>query len=623
MNNHEEFRAGTLTIALNRSTGGLRWLTYGPHEVLRGIYGAVRDRNWGTVPPRIEQLSIERGHDDFRVELVADCQRDDIDYRWHGTIVGTADSVVRYRFSGNARSTFLRNRIGLCVLHPIRECAGQPCKVLHIDGTNEQGEFPLQILGRQPFTRIAALRHHVTAEVDAEVRFEGDTFETEDQRNWTDASFKTYGTPLALPFPVEVHPGDTVEQEVIVRLVGNARTLTPTRPRVVSITIGEALKLPRVGFSHPGRYAALDDAEIARLATLRPGHIRVEVWLDEPGYMDDLKIAADDARRLDAPLQVVVILDDRPELELNRMLNGLRALSANVAECVVLDHGEVASDRVVKLFRARLSEIGMASRIGVGTIGNFAELNRNRPPAGVCDFLTYAVNPQAHAFDDATIVENLAGQAETARTANAFAGKAAVQVGPIRLKQRLPTRAKPSRCGPLTAIPDDADSRQTSTFLAGWTLGSIAALSREGAAAVTYFDLTGCGGIVGSHGQAGLPAPFGPLAAAAYPVYHVLADLAELHNSNWRALNVDVLDSVVGLLCEKPHILSALVANLTDRASRCNLPFTASRLRVLDHTTQSSAMHAPAKFRVTWRSWSSAELELPPHSYLRVEGAAS
>ena len=29
----------------------------------------------------------------------------------------------------------------------------------------------------------------------------GDVFEMEDQRNWTDASFKTYCTPLRQPFP--------------------------------------------------------------------------------------------------------------------------------------------------------------------------------------------------------------------------------------------------------------------------------------------------------------------------------------------------------------------------------------------------------------------------------------
>ena len=35
----------------------------------------------------------------------------------------------------------------------------------------------------------------------ANVAFDGDIFEMEDQRNWTDASYKIYSTPLRLPFP--------------------------------------------------------------------------------------------------------------------------------------------------------------------------------------------------------------------------------------------------------------------------------------------------------------------------------------------------------------------------------------------------------------------------------------
>ena len=37
--------------------------------------------------------------------------------------------------------------------------------------------------------------------------FEGDLFEAEDQRNWTDGSFKTYSTPLASGYPLHARPG--------------------------------------------------------------------------------------------------------------------------------------------------------------------------------------------------------------------------------------------------------------------------------------------------------------------------------------------------------------------------------------------------------------------------------
>ena len=55
---------------------------------------------------------------------------------------------------------------------------------------------------------------------------EGDTFEMEDHRNWTDANFKTYCTPLAKPYPVRVESGTTIQQTVTVTLKGSLRERT-------------------------------------------------------------------------------------------------------------------------------------------------------------------------------------------------------------------------------------------------------------------------------------------------------------------------------------------------------------------------------------------------------------
>ncbi|MEJ0031488.1 MAG: hypothetical protein WDO15_14435 [Bacteroidota bacterium] len=59
----------------------------------------------------------------------------------------------------------------------------------------------------------------IIADARAELQFEGDIFETEDQRNWGDDSFKTYSTPLSRPYPVMLKPGDKVNQKVRLMLV--------------------------------------------------------------------------------------------------------------------------------------------------------------------------------------------------------------------------------------------------------------------------------------------------------------------------------------------------------------------------------------------------------------------
>ena len=99
---------------------------------------------------------------------------------------------------GEALSTLRKNRIGFCILHPMA-CAGLPCTISHVDGSVERGAFPTYISPHQPFVEFDAITHEMPG-LTAELRLSGDTFEMEDQRNWTDASFKTYSTPLRLPF---------------------------------------------------------------------------------------------------------------------------------------------------------------------------------------------------------------------------------------------------------------------------------------------------------------------------------------------------------------------------------------------------------------------------------------
>ena len=83
-----ELKAGMLTMGLEPETAFLRYVRFGEHEVVRGIYGAVRDRNWGTVPSRISDLKLEQAKDSFRVTGCVDCISGEIDYRWSLEIVG-------------------------------------------------------------------------------------------------------------------------------------------------------------------------------------------------------------------------------------------------------------------------------------------------------------------------------------------------------------------------------------------------------------------------------------------------------------------------------------------------------------------------------------------------------
>src|SRR2546423_1283391 len=56
-------RAGPLTMLFEPETAFLRYVRLGERGILRGVYAAVRDRNWGTVAPRLSNLELEQRED--------------------------------------------------------------------------------------------------------------------------------------------------------------------------------------------------------------------------------------------------------------------------------------------------------------------------------------------------------------------------------------------------------------------------------------------------------------------------------------------------------------------------------------------------------------------------------
>jgi hypothetical protein len=234
---------------LELEEGGLRHVRLGDREILRRIYVAVRDAQWATIPIRISHLKIEEPPGGFLVTFDASHREGPIDFAWSASLRGDGAGVT-FRMEGEARRSFSRNRIGICVLHPIEECAGRPCRIEQDSGVVQEGVFPRQISPHQPFFDIRAISHEAAPGLRARVSFEGDVFEMEDQRNWSDASYKTYSTPLRLPRPVEIAAGTTIVQQVTLAIEGPtpgppvARAADPVALRVEP---GQRSPLPRLG----------------------------------------------------------------------------------------------------------------------------------------------------------------------------------------------------------------------------------------------------------------------------------------------------------------------------------------------------------------------------------------
>jgi hypothetical protein len=526
-------RSGQFTCVFEPDTGFLRHLRLGDHEVVRGIYAAVRDQHWNTVPAVFSNLKSESSESSFQLTFDVDCQQGEINFFWRGEIVGEPNGRITFRFHGDARSSFLRNRIGLCVLHPIVECAGKPCAVEKMDGTTEQGTFPRYISPHQPFKNIRAITHEVVPGIRAEVRFEGDIFEMEDQRNWTDASFKTYSTPLVLPIPAPVEKGAHIQQSVTVSLAGaEQKKILPVvqgRSPQFSISTTPVLSKPALGLQCASHGQPLTAREIERLKRLRLSHLRVDLRLADAQYENALRQAAQEAGQLGVGLHIALFVTDNAEAELAAFVSELKAVNPKVSLWMVFHVAEaVTNEKWVQLARQHLSTYGSNILVAAGTDAYFVELNRCRPGPAFPALPCYSVNPQVHAIDNTTLIENLGGQAPTVESAQQFCQQSIV-ISPITLRRRFnPHAAGSDSTNDLTKLPTQVDVRQMSLFAAGWTLGSIARLSLAGNVhSLTYFETTGWRGVMETEKGSPLPDQFPSRPGMVFPIYHVVAAMAD------------------------------------------------------------------------------------------------
>ena len=132
----------TSKYKLNYENGSVRWIkSWWSIEIVRMIYSAVRDHNWGTIEPEIVDEKIQQTEAGFQVDVRAKYKKGNIDFESEYIISGTENQLI-FEMKGEAKSTFMTNRVGFCVLHPIKECAGKICTVFHPDGTTEKVVFP-------------------------------------------------------------------------------------------------------------------------------------------------------------------------------------------------------------------------------------------------------------------------------------------------------------------------------------------------------------------------------------------------------------------------------------------------------------------------------------------------
>jgi len=581
-----KLRAGGLSMIYE--AGELRYVRTGQTELVRRWYVAVRNQNWETAKMSIRDETVIDSGDSFAISYTIDFIAPGIDYVAQTKIKGTPDSVVCFDFHGESRSSFLRNRIGFCVLHPPATCSGHSVRVKHPDGSITTTRFPSLISPHQLFTQITSLEHDVPGGGACRLNFAGDVFETEDQRNWYDASFKTYCTPLGVPFPLPVAIGDRVHQTVTLSTSGlddrPQDEVIAAREMSTSIKVDASHVVPMVslGLGVSSVDVGLSQLPRDQLRRLRLAHIRVDLRLGEAGWKVQLSHGLAQAISLGVAIELVIFVTPHDVLRIHELARLLKPHAARLARVIVnQNNARAISHAVFDEARQILQPLDVP--VGGGSDFEFVDVNRSHPSQHA-DFVSFSVNPQVHAFDNASLVETASSAGDVIRTARSIAPNKPVVVSPITLKRRTNPDAAARVITRPGELPTNVDPRQMSLFAAGWTLATLKHWISSGAASLTLFETTGWRGVIESDNGCDAPLLFHSEPAQLFPVFHLLEAIAGFE-SVISSTSGDPLWQEVLVVASGDRV-RVLVANLTDEPRQIELP--RGVVAVLDHTTAAS-----------------------------------
>ena len=482
--------AGPLT--LEYSEGSLWNISNGSEEAIRRIYLVFQDINWTSRPFVIKDEIWEVSDRSFSAKIKAQGSHDAKDLSVELEITGSESGEITYRFSASTAVSFMRNRLGLCLLHPIAGLAGRECELTKADGAVEISRFPDAISPNQPFLNLSGISHKLQSGQVVSVNFKGEIFESEDHRNWSDASYKTYCTPISLPFPAQVTPGEVLSQKITISISGEHTTAISKNESAV-ITVGaEEIELPEIGLGLSEDPAHLIVSEYAGFEDLAIKHLRLALNGDS-----QIRSAVEKALLVTKQLKIdldLAIKAESPE-QLKAILQSIIEIKDQIRSFYIFS----ASEKTTPIGFIQVAEelLGDKSKIIGGTDLYFTELNRNQGSVDFIDQVNFSINPQVHSFDDRTLIQNTASQKAIATNAHRIAKGKKVSIGPITLRPRYnPNATQPSKDLSNTALPSSVDARQRTWLAEGWTAMSIRSIAEsESMSTLTYFETLGWRGI--------------------------------------------------------------------------------------------------------------------------------
>ena len=401
------------------------------HEILRRIFVTVRDRNWQEVAPTQWENVVDEQR--RTISIVARHTSELLDFEWRGTLDFSADMrALRFAFKGTALIDMEVCRLGLIVLHSPESLIGS-----RLTAVGQPGEQRLTVpakLSPQPIVNgvpLAMTEPFSDLRIERadlgmiQLRFAGDRFELEDQRNWGDASFKSYCTPLRLGYPRAVKAGTTISHSV-------EADFTPATVRSI-----ERREPPL----ETGRFPTIGRQWNQHKIEPEYHHAHVDVTGSEGAARLRALLRASSTQRIEIAVGQAEQGVPADQLEL------MATHGSRISRVLVYGEGTALPTKSgIEHWRRALDRPGLTHVLLLAaTRGYYVEYNRSEPLDAAISGIAFPLTATVHSADAATIVDNVRTIRDMAETARQLTGLSELVLAPLALhfppaKQQFPQR---------------------------------------------------------------------------------------------------------------------------------------------------------------------------------------
>jgi hypothetical protein len=233
------FTCGSFSMKI--TDGQLRYITCGNEEIIRRIYFSVRDTEWDTILPVFKVVDISSNKESIIVNLKAECIDKEVKFAWEGTFTCKASGSITFSAKGMQLADAKACRYGICLHLGAAAVCGLPYSTIKPDGQELKNTFN-KIMGvaflEQDFK---SLKYQTKSGSKITITAKDSVFGMEDQRFFSDSSFKIYSSMAQFVYP-DILKGATGEETIVIDIEPAPDELVAYLvPDKISIKIGKPL----------------------------------------------------------------------------------------------------------------------------------------------------------------------------------------------------------------------------------------------------------------------------------------------------------------------------------------------------------------------------------------------